>query len=149
MRTRVPTPIMLKLLVSILPEHIWGKYVGTDGKNLKTFRPENSLPLVAGGPFTITKYDKKGTTVFKPNPGWWGPKPHVDAVGLVYYTNSDSMIADLEGGKVSAVDQVPYTAVDALKKHGGLTVEPYKSARRVFGSWTTAARIEGRPRSAV
>ena len=85
----------------ILPEHVWGKYVGSNGKDLKTFRPENNLPLVSGGPFQITKYSKKGTTVFKPNPGYWGAPPHVEAVGLVYYTNSDSMIADLQGGQPS------------------------------------------------
>ena len=100
----------------ILPEHVWGKYVGSDGKDLKTFRPENNLPLVSGGPFQITKYSKKGTTVFKPNPGYWGAPPHVEAVGLVYYTNSDSMIADLQGGTIDAVDQVPYTAVNARQE---------------------------------
>ena len=40
----------------ILPEHVWGKYMGNNGKDLKTFRPENNLPLVSGGPFQITKY---------------------------------------------------------------------------------------------
>ena len=70
----------------ILPKHVWDKYTGNNGKDLKTFLPEDHLPVVSGGPFEVTKYDKKGQTVFKPNPGWWGPKPHVDAVAYVYYT---------------------------------------------------------------
>jgi peptide/nickel transport system substrate-binding protein len=121
----------------ILPEHIWGSHVGNKGKDLKAFRPENSLPLVSGGPFQITKYSKKGTTVFTPNPGWWGPKPHVDAVGLVYYTNSDSMIADLKSGQISAVDQIPYTAVNALKAAGGLTIQPYKYGEFTNITWNS------------
>jgi peptide/nickel transport system substrate-binding protein len=124
----------------ILPEHVWGKYVGSDGKDLKTFRPENSLPLVSGGPFQVTKYSKKGTTVFKPNPGYWGAPPHVEAVGLVYYTNSDSMIADLQGGTIDAVDQVPYTAVDAVKKKGGLDVHPYKYGEFTNITWNSNPR---------
>ena len=124
----------------ILPEHVWGKYVGSNGKDLKTFRPENNLPLVSGGPFQITKYSKKGTTVFKPNPGYWGAPPHVEAVGLVYYTNSDSMIADLQGGTIDAVDQVPYTAVNAVKKTGGLDVTPYKYGEFTNITWNSNPR---------
>ena len=99
----------------MLPKHMWEKYTGNNGKDLKTFLPENHLPIVSGGPFQMTQYQKKGTSVFKPNPGFWGDKPHVDAAALVYYTNSDSMIADLKSGQISAVDQVPYTTVNALK----------------------------------
>jgi peptide/nickel transport system substrate-binding protein len=124
----------------ILPEHIWSKYMGNAGKDLKAFIPEDHLPLVSGGPFMITKFAQKGTTVFKPNPGWWGPKPHVDAVGLVYYTNSDSMIADLESNKISATDLVPYTAVDALKKHGGLVIKPYRLGLFTNITWNSNPR---------
>jgi len=124
----------------ILPEHIWGSHTGNQGKDLKAYRPENALPLVSGGPFQITKYEKKGTTVFKPNPGWWGAKPHVEAVGLVYYTNSDSMIADLKSGQISAVDQVPYTAVSALKQSGGLAITPYKYGEFTNITWNSNPR---------
>jgi peptide/nickel transport system substrate-binding protein len=121
----------------VLPQHIWASHLGNNGKDLKTFRPENALPLVSGGPFMITKYAEKGTTVFRPNPGWWGPKPHTDAVALVYYTNSDSMIADLKSGQISAVDQVPYTAVNALKKSGSLTILPYRYGEFTNITWNS------------
>jgi peptide/nickel transport system substrate-binding protein len=121
----------------ILPEHVWSKYTANNGKDLKTFLPEQHLPVVAGGPFTITKYDKKGTTVFKPNPGFWGPKPHVDAVALVYYTNADSMIADLQSGQISAVDQLPFSAVDAVKKQGNLAVDTYPGGEIVNITWNS------------
>jgi len=121
----------------ILPEHVWSQYLGSNGKDLKNFRPENSLPLVSGGPYQITQYEKKGTTVFKPNPGWWGAKPHVQAVGITYYTNSDSMIADLQSGQISAVDQVPYTAVKALQSAAGLVVQPYKYGEFTNITWNS------------
>src|SRR5436190_2290607 len=49
----------------VLPEHVWGPLVGSDGKGLKSYRPEQHLPTVSGGAYTITKYQEKGTTVFK------------------------------------------------------------------------------------
>ena len=44
-------------------------------------------PLVAGGAFTITKFEKKGTTIYERNPGFYGQQPYVDAVGLQIFTN--------------------------------------------------------------
>jgi len=121
----------------ILPKHIWAKYDTNNGKDLKTFLPEQHLPVVSGGPFQVTQYQKKGTTVFKPNPGWWGPKPHVDAVALVYYTNADSMIADLQSGQISAVDQVPFTAVNAVKKVSNVHVDTYPGGEIVNITWNS------------
>jgi peptide/nickel transport system substrate-binding protein len=124
----------------VLPKHVWEHYVGNNGKDLKTFLPEQHLPLVSGGPFQITQYEKKGTTVFKPNPGFWGTKPNVDAVALVYYTNSDSMIADLKSGQISAVDQVPYSAVNALKSGGGVKVIAYPYGEFTNITWNSNPR---------
>jgi peptide/nickel transport system substrate-binding protein len=98
----------------ILPEHVWSKYVGTGGKGLKSFRPEQALPTVAGGPYFISQYQEKGTTVFKPNPGFYGPKSNAEAVAMTYYTNSTSMIADLDAGNIDFADQVPFNAISSL-----------------------------------
>jgi peptide/nickel transport system substrate-binding protein len=38
----------------ILPKHVWEKYTGNNGKDLKTFLPEDHLPVVSGGPFQVT-----------------------------------------------------------------------------------------------
>ena len=106
----------------ILPEHIWSQYTGNNGKDLKAFFPEKHLPVVAGGAYAVTKYEPKGVTVFKPNPGFYGPKSHAAAVTLSFYTNATSMIEDLANGVVDYVDQVPFTAADAVKKHSNLTL---------------------------
>jgi peptide/nickel transport system substrate-binding protein len=110
----------------ILPEHVWDKHVGQNGTGLKAFLPEQHLPMVSGGAYTITQYQEKGTTVFKPNPHFYGPKSHSAAVTLTYYTNSTSMVADLTAGHLDFVDAVPYTAGSALRNEQGitLTVQP-------------------------
>ena len=97
----------------VLPKHVWEKHLGNGGKDLKTYQP--TLPVVAGGAYTITKFEKKGTTVFSPNKGFYGPKSNAAAVALSYYTNSTSMIADLKAGSLDFVDQVPFDAVGAVK----------------------------------
>jgi len=102
----------------VLPEHIWGPLAAGNGKALKAYHPEQHLPLVAGGPYTVTKYAVKGTTVYKPNPYFYGPKSNADAVTLTWYTNPTAMIAAFQQGTLDFVDAVPFTAVDALKASG-------------------------------
>jgi peptide/nickel transport system substrate-binding protein len=112
----------------VLPEHVWGPLVGSDGKGLKSFRPEQHLPTVSGGAYEITKYQEKGTTVFKPNPNFYGPKSNADAVALTYYTNSTSMIADLQNGNIDFADQVPYNAISSLKSSGQFKIDSVASS---------------------
>ena len=68
-RYRNPVGDALAQLASvwILPAHVWKTHLGDNGRDLKTFRPDQSLPMVAGGPYTVTKYDETGTTVLKQN----------------------------------------------------------------------------------
>jgi len=106
----------------ILPKHIWESHTGNNGKDLKAFNPAADGPIVGGGSFYIDQYQKKGTTIFKPNPGYYGTKPHVDAVGLTFYENSDAMLAAFKGGELDQMDTVPYLAADDMKKDTNFTV---------------------------
>jgi len=54
----------------ILPKHIWESHTGNNGKDLKAFNPAADGPIVGGGAFYVDKYDKKGTTIYKQNPGY-------------------------------------------------------------------------------
>ena len=47
----------------ILPRHVWEPIVGSAAKGLKDYDPGAHLPIVGGGSFYVTKYDKKGTTI--------------------------------------------------------------------------------------
>ncbi len=106
----------------VLPQHIWQPIVGSDAKGLKDYDPAAHLPMVGGGSFFLTKYDKKGTTILTRNPGYYGPRPHVDAVGITWFANSDSMLAALKSNDLDYVDSVPQTVVDDLKKSADLKV---------------------------
>ncbi len=104
----------------VLPRHIWQRYAGTNGNGLKSFFPEQHLPVVSGGPFTISQFQEKGTTVFRANPYFYGPKPHVQAITLTYYTNASSMLADFDAGNLDAVDQVPFQAASVVRAESGV-----------------------------
>jgi peptide/nickel transport system substrate-binding protein len=126
----------------ILPRHVWEplekKQAG--GKALKTYRPEQKLPMVTSGAYTLKQYEKKGTTVFIPDPNFWGPKSHADAVALTYYTNSDSMIADLRNGTLDWIDQVPFNAVGAVSKSKGIKVNRWLGAETTNITWNSNPR---------
>jgi peptide/nickel transport system substrate-binding protein len=123
----------------VLPKHQWDPLVGSNGRGLKTFRPERDLDaMVTGGAYTISEYEKKGRTVFRPNPDYsFGPKSNAEAVVLQYYTNSDAMIADLKQGVLQWVDQVPFEAIDAVKKDPNIVVEQVPGAETTNITWNS------------
>jgi peptide/nickel transport system substrate-binding protein len=126
----------------IVPRHIWEPYEKKQkgGKALKTFRPEGKLPMVTGGAYTIKQYEKKGTTVFIPDPNYYGQKSNADAVALTFYTNSDSMIADLRRGNLDWIDQVPFGAVNAVKKSKGVKVNQWPGGEITNITWNSNPR---------
>ncbi len=103
--------------------------MGADGKGLKTYHPELHLPIVSAGAYTISQYEKKGTTAFKPYPDFWGPPSQASGVALTYYTNQDAVIADLKGGNIDWADQVPFKAVNAVKKSTNVVVTTIPGSR--------------------
>ncbi len=85
--------------------------------------------MVTGGAYTLEKYEKKGTSVFKADPNFYGPKSEVDAIALVYFTNEDAMLADLKSGKVDWVDEVPIAAATTLPRRHGIAVPRSRAPR--------------------
>jgi peptide/nickel transport system substrate-binding protein len=113
--------------VPILPKQVWGKYATGDGKQLKTFpnQPVNGQPMVGGGPFVITKYQKSQITLFQANPNYYGTKPHIDGFGLEFFQDDDAMISALKTGQLDAIETVPPTSVSTLKSaHMNVFVGP-------------------------
>ncbi|MFE7426470.1 ABC transporter family substrate-binding protein [Streptomyces sp. NPDC057545] len=56
------------------------------------------------GPYTISKFDAKGGTIsYKPNPKWWGAKPHLDELTFVQMEESASINA-FKNGQIDAVE---------------------------------------------
>jgi len=97
----------------ILPEHIWAKYATGNGKALTRF--SNNAPVVSGGPFILEKYTPKQIALFKRNPNYYGPRPHIDGFGLEYFATTDAMVTALKSGQLDGAEDVPPTSVATLK----------------------------------
>jgi peptide/nickel transport system substrate-binding protein len=124
----------------IVPQHVWEPLVGSDGKGLKTFHPEQNLPVVSAGAYTIKEYEKKGTTVFIPWEGYYEEPSNAEAVTLTYFTNADSMISELRQGNLDWVDQVPFNAVKVLEEDENLVVNKVPGAETTNITWNSNPR---------
>jgi peptide/nickel transport system substrate-binding protein len=138
----VSNALFLLAGVPMLPRHVWEPLEKKNkaGAALKTYRPQDQLPMVTGGAYTVKQYEKKGTTVFIPDANFYGPKSNADAVALTYYTNSDAMIADLRQGNLDWIDQVPFNAVNAVKKSKGVKVNEWPGAEITNITWNSNPR---------
>jgi peptide/nickel transport system substrate-binding protein len=101
--------------LAILPQHVWSKYTGAKGANLKTF--PNTSPVV-GGPFKIVKYTKNEIALFQRNDSFYGPKPQVDGFGLRMFSNDDALVQALKAKEIDAIEDVPATAIKTLRNAG-------------------------------
>jgi peptide/nickel transport system substrate-binding protein len=122
----------------IVPEHQWQPLEGANGAGLKTYHPEEHLDtFVTGGAFTIQSYEKKGKTVFRPNPNYYSTPANAEAIVLQFYTNADAMIADLEQGTLQWVDQVPFEAINDVKKQSNLHLNIVPGAETTNITWNS------------
>ncbi len=114
----VPAPLVALQGLPILPEHIWGRLAAGKGAQLKTFA--NAAPIVSGGPFMLVSYTPNQTALFKPNPGWWGPRPHVSGFGIQFFTDADAMILALKNHQIDGTEgePLPPTAISAVRSAG-------------------------------
>ncbi len=103
--------------VHIYPEQVWGPLAEGDGSKIATF--QNPAPIVAGGPFTMTKYTKNQLALFARNPNWFGPAPHIDGFGFQFFANDDAMVTALKTGQLDMIGEAtPPTAIETLNGAG-------------------------------
>ncbi|MBB5857843.1 ABC transporter substrate-binding protein [Amycolatopsis umgeniensis] len=126
--------------VPILPEHVWREYADGDGEALTTF--PNNAPVVSGGPFTLVRHVPKQVALFKRNPAYYGPKPHIAGFGIQFFSSDDAMITALKSRQIDAVRTVPSTSVANLKAAG---FEVISSPGLRFDSITVNANPKQRP----
>ena len=107
----------------ILPKHVFEQHVGEGGKGLDKWDMKAEGKLVGGGPFTVKAYDEKGTTLLERNPGYYGPKPNLDAIGITVYQNPDAMVSAFKAGEIDSMDKVPVTLVDQITAMPDVQVE--------------------------
>ncbi len=56
---------------------------------------------------------------------------------MTYYTNSDAAIADLKSGNIDWADQVPFQAVNAVKKLPNVVVATIPGAETTNITWNS------------
>ncbi len=115
--TRAPKANMLRMVVPILPEHIWSKISGKAASS--TF--QNNPPIIGTGPFQVVKWVKGSYVELKANPDYWGGAPHIKELFILTYTNSDTMAQDLKLGAIDAAVDIPPAEFSQLKSTPGIT----------------------------
>jgi peptide/nickel transport system substrate-binding protein len=110
-----PTPIMLRLAVYILPEHIWSKI---DEKSVQTTKNE---PIVGSGPFIFEQHVVGQFIRFKANPNYWAGAPKIKELVFRIFQSEDTMVAALKKGEIDFADSLGSTSFDALKSDPNIT----------------------------
>ncbi|HEU5417023.1 MAG TPA: ABC transporter substrate-binding protein [Streptosporangiaceae bacterium] len=111
-----PTPGMAKLILPILPEHIW-KHVSE--KQVTTF--SNSHP-VGSGPFIVTKFASNQSIALKANPNYWGGKPGISNLVFQYYANPSAEAFALKNGSIAFAEDLPNQLFKSLRGAPGVTL---------------------------
>jgi peptide/nickel transport system substrate-binding protein len=107
--------------LAILPQHVWSKYTGHKGNDLKTF---SNSPLVGAGPFKLVKFKKNDIALFQRNDTFYGEKPKADGFGLRMFSNEDTLVAALKAHEIDAIESVPGTAIKTLKNSFNIRTAP-------------------------
>jgi peptide/nickel transport system substrate-binding protein len=109
--------------IYVLPEHVWSRHEGDDGKDLKLF--SNEAPIVSGGPFVLDAYTKGDFARFSVNPGYYGTRPHIDGFGVKWFSNDDAMVAAFLHGELDLITSIPAEAISRIARDPALKVDEY------------------------
>jgi peptide/nickel transport system substrate-binding protein len=117
-----PTPIMTRLAVPILPEHIWSE---VSEKNTLTVTNE---PIVGDGPFTFEQHVTGQYLRFKANPSYWAGAPKIKELVFRIYQSEDTMVAALKKGEIDFADNIGATSYNSLQGDKNITTVPAQYA---------------------
>ena len=87
--------------------------------------------IVGTGPFIYDGYNPNLNITLSPNQNYWGTKPNIDKMVLLFYPNSTTRIDDLWYGLLNKeIDMLDYNyfecydrSIDLLKSYPGITVQ--------------------------
>jgi peptide/nickel transport system substrate-binding protein len=118
-----PSPIMEKLLVYILPEHIWSKVSETAVASYKNEGTPDS-PTVGAGPYVMIERQVGQFIRMQVNPNFYRGKPAVDEVDFKIYKNGDALGQALKKGEIDFADSLEANVFSSLKNVPGITTVP-------------------------
>ncbi len=115
-----PSPIMEKLLVYILPEHIWSKI---DEKAVTSYKNEGTpdAPTVGAGPYVMVERRVGQFIRMQANPNFFRGKPTVDEVDFKIYKNGDALGQALKKGEIDFADSLEANVFKSLQGQPGIT----------------------------
>jgi peptide/nickel transport system substrate-binding protein len=140
MQTKEPSPIMLRPLVHILPEHKW-KHV--DEKSVGQFLNIDSP--VGSGPFRLTEVRKGQFYRFAANKSYWGGAPRIDELVMRVFPDETAMAQALRNGEIDMVNDMSAATFESLMNVPGITTSDSKySGFDELGFNTGAASVDGK-----
>jgi peptide/nickel transport system substrate-binding protein len=101
----------------ILPEHVWSSV--TPQEAASTF--SNGPPIVGSGPFKCVEFKRNAYVRMVANKQYWRGAPKIDEILFDFYTNRDTMVWDLEAGRIDACYQLDFLQLRKLQKTQGIT----------------------------
>jgi len=113
LRVDKPSPIMEKLAVYILPEHV---YSTIDETAIQSFKdePTDGKPVVGAGPYLTAERQVGQFTRMVANPNFYRGKPAVDEVVFKFYANPDALGQALRKGEIDYADSLESNVFDSL-----------------------------------
>ena len=113
LRVDKPSPIMEKLAVYILPEHVYSKIDETAIQSFKD-EPTDGKPVVGAGPYLTAERQVGQFTRMVANPNFYRGKPAVDEVVFKFYANPDALGQALRKGEIDYADSLESNVFDSL-----------------------------------
>ncbi len=115
MKVRHYTPVMNRLIVPILPKHIWEH---VSDKHLSSFANDNP---VGSGPFTVSSFSSNQSITLKANPHYWGGKPGISTLVFQRFDNQTAMKEALLNGSIDFAEGLTPALWQSLKGQPGVT----------------------------
>lgn len=145
MTTREPSPIMERLAVYILPEHVW---TNIDSKAVKSFanEPEAGETLVGSGPFLVVERRTGQFIRMVANDNYYKGRPNVDELVFRVYNNPDALGQALVKGEIDIATGLTADVFSTLEGQEGITT--YAGAYSGFNELAFnlgAALVDGTP----
>jgi peptide/nickel transport system substrate-binding protein len=140
-----PSPIMERLAVYILPEHIWKDI---DEKKVQSYKNEGTAaaPTVGAGPFVMVERQVGQFIRMKANDNFYGGRPAVDELVFKIYSNGDALGQALKKGEIDFADSLSANVYDSLQGAEGITaVSAQYSGFNELAFNTGAALDDGTP----
>lgn len=102
MEVAKPSPIMLRLAVPILPEHVWSKI---SAKDAGTFA--NDKDVVGSGPFQLAEAKKGQFYRFTANKQHFAGAPNIDELIFTVFADDTALAQALRQGEIDMAQDLP------------------------------------------